>query len=1417
MKKAILHIIFFLLLLSLLLQSSPVRADIFALEQDHVDVTMVTSSELLDAAEVNVQRTVGNSEVFHESMIPDDMPEMEDMSDELERKEYIPPSEEIIAATREQVRSFDCSTVTDVPQIECEALVRFYESTNGAGWQSKSNWLVTETVGSWFGVSILDGYVTQLSLSANQLSGVIPPELLNLNYLTVLKLNGNYLNGNIPPELGYISNLTVLYLSSNQLSGSLPSDLGYLSNLVELKLAYNQLSGSIPSELGNLSNLTVLYLSSNQLSGSIPLELGNLGNLVFLYLNGNQLSGSIPSDLGNLSNLTRLFLIDNQLSGSIPLELGNLGNLAFLHLNGNQLSGSIPSELGSLSSLQELKVYDNQLTGAIPPELGNLSSLQELHLYDNQLTGAIPPELGNLSSLLRLYLYNNQLTGAIPPELGNLSSLQILYLYNNQIMGSIPSELGNLGSLQELNLWDNQLIGSIPPALGNLGNLGSLLLHENQLSGSIPPELANITKLFSLNLSNNNLSGMIPPQFGNYSDLYYLNLSYNLLSGSIPYELGNLIDLWTLSLSFNQLTGSIPRELGNLSASGFSQLNLSYNNLTGEIPKELGNLTSLSYLGLSNNQLSGSIPYSLSNLTKITYFYLHNNNLTGSVPLNFVNLTNLVYFYFYGNHICEPNTLEYQAWAASIKHYGSGVLCGVLIEIANIEFNQSIQDENNDVPLIAGKDTVVRVFVKSLDGKKHVIRSASIRAFNNSSGQELPDSPQGLTKSGSVITIPWSNLLLRTENDHKNYAFVFNLPESWTKDPATIRFEIEIMGLKETRTMEFRNGNHLRIVYVPIEYEGQTAGVGKKYIDNANAIIRSMYPFSDITMKKAKSVFHFDGWPWYCTVDILGCRSKYMLKELNKFRKAEYANYDFIIGYIPAGLKNELGSDFSGASLSDLKAAIINDGDNFDDTLAHEVGHLLNQEHMNNDDCVSGCDAGNCRPPRPYSYWPYSNNSIQKFGFNITGNEFKSPDSHDDIMSYCYSRWISPFRYNNLLAESDLFNSSPLVEDRLEISGYLVLSGMIFTDDSAYLDPVRVVDSEPDWDNPLSGSGYCLQAVDISSVVLDEVCFDLDLEPNETQEPFTVDSFLIYLPENENIARVMIKKGDLELTSIQVSETVPEVEILSPNGGETWGADEIRTVQWQGSDLDGDTLYYDVFYSSDGGLNWSPLAIDLQITSLDVYTGDLPGSENAFIRVAVSDGFNNDSDESDAIFSVDAKLPHANIITPVDNQEFLSGTSIILNGSGYDPEDGILDGSVLCWSSSLDGDLGCGETILPVLSSGEHLITLQVQDSDGNIVSASSTINVVECYYLVTNSIPSEAGSVQIDTFPNCSVDPGMYAPGTEVVLSIENDPKFEFLEWSGSIGGSDLPVSIFMDYDFLINAQFEQILFIQYLPLISR
>ena len=198
------------------------------------------------------------------------------------------------------LKSTPSVAIAQVPQIERDALVALYNSTDGANWTDNTGWLgEAGTECSWFGVTCSNGSVRSLSISNNALTGTIPS------------------------ELGNLTNLTGLYLNNNSLSGTIPVELGNLTNLIDLRLYYNSLSGSIPVELGNLTNLNTLYLMHNSFSGSIPTSFGNLTKLTYLSLSDNSLSGSIPVGLGNLTNLIDLRLSNNSFSLPKPNWLEN--------------------------------------------------------------------------------------------------------------------------------------------------------------------------------------------------------------------------------------------------------------------------------------------------------------------------------------------------------------------------------------------------------------------------------------------------------------------------------------------------------------------------------------------------------------------------------------------------------------------------------------------------------------------------------------------------------------------------------------------------------------------------------------------------------------------------------------------------------------------------------------------------------------------------------------------------------------------------------------------------------------------------------------------------------------------------------------------------------------------------------------
>ena len=174
--------------------------------------------------------------------------------------------------------------------------------------------------------------------------------------------------------------IIMLYLPHQGLTGILPPELGDLNGLMTLTLLDNKLTGPIPSELANLSQLTHIFLGDNQLGGSIPSELGRMTKLQGLELYGNRLTGTIPTELASLTSMQGLHIDNNQLTGTIPAELGRLSNLRWLTLHDNRLTGEVPTELGRLTNLQQLYISGNRFSGCVPTGLRGVSETDRTHL-----------------------------------------------------------------------------------------------------------------------------------------------------------------------------------------------------------------------------------------------------------------------------------------------------------------------------------------------------------------------------------------------------------------------------------------------------------------------------------------------------------------------------------------------------------------------------------------------------------------------------------------------------------------------------------------------------------------------------------------------------------------------------------------------------------------------------------------------------------------------------------------------------------------------------------------------------------------------------------------------------------------------------------------------------------------------------
>mgnify|MGYP002631362815 CR=1 FL=1 len=217
--------------------------------------------------------------------------------------------------------------------------------------------MTSNQISGWLGAAFTpaSGQATHVLLSANRLSGTIPPSTVGsgMPLLRMLHLNGNPLSGTLPPWSPSVSqSLEVLQASSTSLEGTLPTELGALPRLQHLLADKTALSGFIPSELGRCGDLAMVSLEFNQLSGTIPLQLGGNCSRARDYILG-PLVGSRPmldthltEPVSDPTDGPR----SHQHTDTRPHERRTS---ASLHFRGNHLSvseQSVPVDLPDLSS-----------------------------------------------------------------------------------------------------------------------------------------------------------------------------------------------------------------------------------------------------------------------------------------------------------------------------------------------------------------------------------------------------------------------------------------------------------------------------------------------------------------------------------------------------------------------------------------------------------------------------------------------------------------------------------------------------------------------------------------------------------------------------------------------------------------------------------------------------------------------------------------------------------------------------------------------------------------------------------------------------------------------------------------------------------------------------------------------------------
>ena len=1032
----------------------------------------------------------------------------------------------------------------------------------------------------------------ELHLSWNALSGAIPPELGDLANLQQLHLQVNDLSGAIPSELGDLANLKELELYVNDLSGAIPPELGNLANLRELWLGANVLTGEIPPELGGLSKLRNLYLGWNALSGAIPqsflqLQLQTLwirgqdvcvpGASAFVaWFGGIKYRDTNAEDFCNAADAAALeslydltdganwtgsdgWLGDNPVEDWYGVTADALGHVTELDLEGNGLAGRLSGALGNLTRMTVLRIADNALEDRLPLSLTALD-LDEFHYDGTDLcepadadfqrwlegiashrgTAVQCAPLTDRDALVALYASTGgpgwtnsddwlseaplqRWHGVAADAQARVVGLSLSY---NGLSGRIPPELGGLSNLEVLDLAGERTFGS-----RYRRKLGGTCRQPGRCCGSAgttfralyPPELGGLSNLVQLDLWLNELTGPIPPELGDLSNLEYLRLYQNALSGAIPPELGDLSDLRFLQLQTNELSGAIPPELGDLAR--LQVLGLYGNALSGPIPPELGDLANLESLRLAQNSLSGPIPPTFGGLASLIYLQLsHNPGLAGAMPAGLRNLA-LESLIASGTELCVPREPAFEEWLLTIPRRRIAV-CG---EPPAAYLVQAVQSRAHPVPLVAGEDALLRVFVTAAMETTEGIPDVRARFYLNETERHVADIPGGSTPIPTEIN----------EGDLATSANA-EIPGRIVRPGLEMVVEIDPDGVldaslgvasripREGRlAVEVREMPVLDLTVIPFLWNSDPDSAIIGLVEGMAAD-----PEGHALLEDTRVLLPVAG------LDVTA-RAPVASTSNNVFNLLAQTE---AIRVLEGG-----GGHYMGMMSGDVTAAggvaFLSGRSNFSrpssETVAHELGHNMSLSH-------APCGARSHLDPS----FPYPDGTIGAWGYDFRRGRLV-PASRKDHMSYCDPTWTSDYHFTNALSHRLADEGASGAVHAAAPVRSLLLWGGVDTTGTPFLNPAFVADAPPAL--PDSAGDYTVTGRDASGRDLFSLSFTMPVALSEEAE---ASSFVFALPAQPGWADALTSvtlSGPAGTATLDGDSNIPMAILRDPVTGRVRG------------------------------------------------------------------------------------------------------------------------------------------------------------------------------------------------------------------------------------------------------------------------